>query len=299
MMTRRRLILHIGMPKTASSALQRWCADHRDALGNFDVDYPPTGPFAHIPAHYYLSMGLVVGVINDLKHHLGKSHRRTVLLSDESLVVITDRISTAAQTTFHNITREFDTTIFMLTRERNAWLKSYYRELLAMPPAGFRSIHFGIPAGTDLRFEEFVRHPHVTHLLDTESCLAEAMACFGATRSVVVRYEDDWLAQLLDLLDIPDRTAFGQPASVNAGFTDDVAELIRLVNGLGLTEAERNSALSWLGSRVASGHVRLNVYTQLARPDRRVFETLEPVGPSQRKLLEVLLSDDPHQSVRP
>ena len=127
--------------------------------------------------------------------------------------------------------------IFMVVRDAESWVKSYYKQALINPPIAAYNY------ATELRLNDFRRLPRTQSLLHVEHLEENIRKAYGADNVVVTRYESGWLSNLLNILNVEISAEFSPLRNANTSVPDDVAELIRQVNLLFLEPPEREAFL--------------------------------------------------------
>ena len=256
--TTERIVLHVGMPKAASTAFQVWCDANRDALLARGVDYPSALPHNAIePKHQVLVQALLRGDLS-LLDGLAAPRAPVRLLSSEGLTGHLYDFALAVLERFRDRLHGTPVTLLVIDREREAWARSYWRQKVTNPPAP-RFDH-----GTALTFEAFCETPRMRALMDRARLFADLAAAYGAQEVVTARVEDGWLDTALDALGIEDRDGFETPARTNEGLSEAAIELIRQVNGLGLTGDERDAVLALFQRHLDTNNVQIRQATERA-----------------------------------
>jgi hypothetical protein len=231
-----RLVLHVGLPKTGSCALQMWCHRNRDGLRRRGVHFPRTGA---VPKHQFLVYGLHGNRLDRLHDTLAASEADTILLSSEGLSNGLYDFRPAALESFRRITRDHDVTVFVIARDATAWTRSYYKQLVITAPSA--EFYWG----TSLEYEDFCGLSRVQRLCDIAALQEDLCAAFGAT-VVVARHEAGWMDDFLGVLRVSDIADLHPLTRENISVSDDVVELVRQVNGMGLTVQDRASFITAL-----------------------------------------------------
>lgn len=186
-----RLFLHVGMPKTGTTFLQKGLFDRRDALLKCGVLYP--NPIAGLGpgvspsiAHHWLAhalmnrrkgftpsaeFSLLDEHVSALKRDISKPKISAAVLSSEEFSGFREPLIARLRSIFP----ESDTAIVMYVRRQDLWLESYYAQLLKVSRP--ISIH-------DLLEKEAWR-------LDYESSLNVWSKHFGENNIIVRPYGKD------------------------------------------------------------------------------------------------------------
>lgn len=215
-------MLHAGLPKTGTSALQRALWSNRDALARRRVLYPDD---VVLYRHQSFLKALISGTpFEPPWRTTGEYARHDVVLSSEGLSNHFDDIPDAGHTVLRELGAEFDhRTIYLATRDPQAWTLSYYKQCLINPPMPTMPAY-----ATTARYDEFTCLPRVRRLADAETLLEDMQRATGFD---VVRIDYDaagigGLYQDLAGCEPPDDLG----ARVNASLPDAAAEIARRIN---------------------------------------------------------------------
>jgi hypothetical protein len=232
----RRLFLHVGLPKTGTSALQRYLWNERTALAAQGLTYPDaTDPVDRKQA--VLVPDLVSGSGGRLIAEWLQDRDGDVVVSHEGLSNHLVDFSPDALERFRGATRAWEVHVVLVTRDPEPWITSYHRQCVLNPPKGLNPL-----SGTAAPREAIAAHPRVELLTDHARLAASLKRAFGATDVTRVAFEDpDWVAQVFAVL--------GQSAPVALPRVNDsvpgwMAEILRRMNGA--------DPRGWLGWRQAA-----------------------------------------------
>ena len=220
--TGRHLILHAGLPKTGTSALQRALWSNRGTLASRGVLYPDD---VVLYRHQSFLRALIGGVPFEPPWRMtGEYARHDVVLSSEGLSNHFDDIPGAGHAVLRELGAEFDhRTIYLATRDPHAWTLSYYKQCLINPRMPTMPVY-----ATTARYDEFTRLPRVRRLAEAETLLGDMQRATGFD---VVRVDYDAagvgkLYQDLAGCEPPDDL----DTRVNASLPDAAAEIARRIN---------------------------------------------------------------------
>lgn len=252
-----RVVLHVGLPKTGSKALQSWCRSHVDELSGCGVFYPPFLESELSPKHQFLVNALLgKGDLRTLSAAVALSggHAST-LLSTEGLSNHLYDFPEQMLERFRRVMKGREVTVFLLRRNPEAWTRSFYKQCVLLAPA--EQYHYG----TTLSLEEFRRMPRVARLIDFGRLQADLVSAYGAAGIVVAEAEGDWFASFREVLSLPD--SLGHDLSQeNVGVPDWVADVAVQLNHLALPEKVRQAWLGRLEQVVQTRQTTLRQYAQ-------------------------------------
>ncbi len=220
--TGRHLMLHAGLPKTGTSALQRALWSHRGALARRGVLYPDD---VVLYRHQSFLNALIGGVPFEPPWRVtGEYARHNVVLSSEGLSNHFDDIPEAGHAVLRELGAEFGyRTIYLATRDPQAWTLSYYKQCLVNPRIPTMPVY-----ATTARYDEFTRLPRVRRLADAETLLDDMQRATGFD-VVRIDYDAAGIGRLYQ-----DLAGCEPPADlharVNASLSDAAAEVARRIN---------------------------------------------------------------------
>lgn len=270
------LVLHIGLPKCASTTIQFWADANRDALREHGVRYPKPSPGTEDPKHHDLVRFLMTGGQKALTHELfACDPGETLFLSAEGL---TNHLFDAmrdpwALAKLRGYFRPFKLTLVMLRRDPEAWVASYYQQQLRNPP-GERFLH-----GTALPLEAFIAKERVQYLMEAEQVAQDAKAAYGADEIHVFDLKDDWAGALTDVLGVPQYMAesLRHAPRKNEGLNPATAGLLKQANGM-LPEAVRDVLRAYLMHEHSGDGVSREETLRIARTWQSQFPSSQPMS---------------------
>lgn len=232
----RKLYLHVGVHRTATTSIQRFMRANFTVLLNKGYLYP-YGVARHNAVVGRVRYGTMTAedLAQDLLRRMEAKggHVQSVVLSDEDLSMIEDmRI-------FASLRRHFEVKVVVSLRRQDLWLESWYLQNVKWQ---------WDPSLAHVRFDEFYARRGEFFWIDYASRLAHYEAVFGAGAVVAGVFEEaDMPAGPIDaflaMIGITDQAGFGQ-------------------------KLHHNSSLSPLASEFMR-HLPLD---EMEGPDRRVFE---------------------------
>lgn len=237
------LLLHVGLPKTGTTSLQKWCDTNREALSLCGVDYPPADPDESARKHQFVVRELMSGTLRCTESLLQAADpAKKLLLSTEGLTNHLYDFPEASLTRFRELVAAWDVRILLVVRDEESWTKSYHKQLVLNPPHG----DFGY--ATSLPLSEFSWLPRVRRLLDHASLSRDLRTHLGARSVTVQRFEDDWFDGFRAWVGLDPGRAWPAPGHEHASCSDDVVEIVRLINRMQLPPDERAHCLHALAT---------------------------------------------------
>ncbi|MCA8882749.1 MAG: hypothetical protein KDA50_03230 [Rhodobacteraceae bacterium] len=237
----RRMVLHIGLPKAASTTIQSWADQNRDVLAERGIVYPPVDPRLQHPKHQELVLAILKPPRDVLDRVLYPHGGDTLFLSAEGLSVHLADADAAALAHLRDRLSAYDITLFINRRAPDSWLRSFHQQLTVNPPMP------DFPYGTTMTIDEVRALPSVQLMMNPAELAERAMAAYGARDVVFGDLETDWAETLTALLGVPDLAPdLYRSARKNKGLSSDATELLRQMNGVSMSRPSRNLMLALL-----------------------------------------------------
>ena len=243
-----RLILHCGLPKTGTTAVQRWFRDQAPVMRNLGVDYP-----VHFGA-YDDKHGFLVNELRGggdlplLGRYIAKTATPALLLSSEGLSNHFHDFPPSALERFRDLTAELEVVVILVTRAPEGWLRSYYKQCVVNPNNGASDLW-----GTAQPLEAVRGHVRIRRLMD-QAALAESLRQgYGTARLLTPRYGDrGWFETLLAEIGLGALADRPLPR-MNRSLPDWAVETVRQINALTADTVTRQAWVSCLNAHLATG----------------------------------------------
>lgn len=234
----RRVVLHIGLPKAASSTLQSWAWSNREQLAERGVFYPAP-PQTHMKKHQVLVRGLFRNDHGWLREQVAGHEKGVLFLSTEGLSKHLQDVLPDSLADFRDCFTGCHVELIMIDRELEAWLRSFYRQNL-LAERNERFAH-----GMELTFEEYRMLERVQNMCDRNALLSWAKSAYGAAAVYRTQLEADWPADVCDVLGVSELAeGLRTYPAANVGFPAELSELVRQVNGMNLSRHQRQRVFS-------------------------------------------------------
>lgn len=240
-----RVVLHAGLPKTGSTALQKLLFANRNRLEKSGILYDGHVLSEGNPKHQWLALGL-----RDPRKLVSQDFGRfqgfqRILLSTESVTnefPIFERDDVAAVSNMLKTLGRL--CLVMIVRSPLDWAKSYYKQAVINGRSSRMAFY-----GTDKPFAEFVALPHVRALMDQEELAGRLGERFGAP-VFVAEHERTTVRALADRLAGCELDGDGRD-EFNTSLPDVAVEVLRQLNGMAQAAGEKNA---WSRVFVEAGH---------------------------------------------
>jgi hypothetical protein len=235
----RRFIVHVGYPKTGSTALQEACVTYRQQLEPAGVLYPESlvtvGTSKHEELCRLIRVNKVQQALSHLAGEVALSAAHTVLLSTESIVNQLDRIDDSRWVAFFQGLGQFgNLELLLVVRHPADLLLSYYKQAVVNQPSRLMSFY-----ATPLPLSEFAQLPEIRSFLHLPSVIAK-LERFSSAKVVKFDYSLTVVTDVLNWV-VGSRFEIQEPARANEGLQPEEVELIRQINARQLPDDQRNA----------------------------------------------------------
>ena len=231
-----RIVLHVGLPKCASTTLQVWAHENRDMLRAHGVCYPQPSPGTGVPKHQELVRAFLQSRFQAAEARVAPVPEPVLFLSTEGFsnhFYDLERNPWAA-VRMRALFRGSRLSLLMITREKDAWARSYHQQQIVNPPNP-RYLH-----GSSLQFDDFLQQDRVRRLYNWEKLAVDLQEFYGAETIVQTSVEGDWQRVVTEHLGIPHMLdSLKNFPRQNLGLTRHATELLRQANAFGI-ETGRN-----------------------------------------------------------
>ena len=223
-MTAGRVILHVGLPKAASSALQIWCQNARDALLGAGVDYPDAAGPDLMRKHPWLVADAMQGHADTLAMTLAASRADVLIASNEGFSARYRQFPHGFTAALGEAAAGREVVLFLIRRDPASWARSLWAQAILNAP-----MRDHLPEARP--FELFALSPAMRWFADLDARVAEMQALTAAARVVQADAEGDWHAALLDLAGAA-QLGGSPPPRIHGAAQPVAVELVRRVNAL-------------------------------------------------------------------
>jgi hypothetical protein len=240
----RKLRIHVGLPKTGTSALQRALFESRDYLDRRKVHYPSDViEYRHQRLVSGLIDGLDAALVDAFLPEAGSD--QDVVWSAEGFSHNLYRFKKENLDALIAATQDYERQVFLVIRRRETFLWSLYKQCLINP------VIPSVPYyGQDVGFQDFVALPYIRKLADFDQMSRDLVSCFRAAVTVL-DYDALSVSQILTQLTgvaMPEDIAVRR---VNASFPDAAIDAVRRANRM-LAGSERDEEIARICQNPAS-----------------------------------------------
>ncbi|USR41527.1 hypothetical protein L1F06_008910 [Ectopseudomonas hydrolytica] len=259
---KKKIILHIGLPKTGSTALQQAFYQSREVLLRQGVLYPAQVYRQDDPKHNFVLDLVRKGQGYDIGSERGYKAASRIVLSNEAL---------SNDFYFHGLERNRqlaellrahgELEICMVLRRESEWLRSYYKQaVINQPVKGKPHYQNSLPLAAFRELEP------VRRLLDQGELIQDVSAAFQAPVRVM-RYEEVPVRQLLEYCTELPGITYSLERRHNESVSDAAVEVMRQLNAQIETLEEKYSWSYLLVQACGACHDVLNTLAGRATPN--------------------------------
>ena len=230
-----KIVLHVGLPKSGTTSFQNYLVTGYSAPTD-GTWYPPLGQTKRVPIQLLIGHALRDGDLSEfdarLKSFEGKADQ--LILSDENIYVEMPAVTKTTRLAFERIMARYDVTLLSVTRDKDAWMRSFYIQALELRASKAKSDQQTANSmwQTPLSFEAFFETPYAKQVCNSAQLLDVIAEVSKASSRINLQYEEhpDVVEGLRSALDLRIPT---QPtgARSNPSLSDVQAEILRQANG--------------------------------------------------------------------
>lgn len=243
---KKQIFMHIGLPKTATSAFQSWCNVNKFRLLKNGIDYPDEIELVTL-RHQFIIKEIKNGLFNKLQACLSNTNCQKILFSVEGISNQFFTFTEEQLLRFREVLNDYDVTLLLVRRDYDSWIKSYYKQCVVNP------LVTGFPYATTLDMEEFKKLQCIQMLNSLPNEPEILKKAFGAKKIVIADYEEDWMSvfgKAIGYADMSIRNLERHHESLN----DETIKFILEINRLNLPNEIRNTLLHALQKTIKTNH---------------------------------------------
>jgi len=250
----RKLIIHAGLPKTGSSALQSLLYEERSKLLELNILYPEMVQNLNIPKHRWLIHSLLnnnMSLLEILRNIPEKVDK--VIISEESISNEFYNIDAKVFKSFITTLKDmmFEVEIYLVIRNKKKWSTSYYKQCVINGVSQRMTLY-----STSMLYKEFVKDSSFKKLLNFDN-FVDDMRETAETDIFVLDYDILSIEEIFyHLTGIKSNK---ENKTVNESLPDLIIEIFRQLNSLISNQKEKSIWAKVLQIQSKSEHVALNI----------------------------------------
>lgn len=234
-----RIILHAGLPKTGTSAIQASLTAASESLGEEGVIYPVNGfaggGFAN---QSWLFDGLRQGSLERLRAFLRSvpSDAQQVILSNESLFVEIPYLARHARRAFQDVLAPYEVRLILFERDLESWKRSFYLQSVRNRRRGRKTPEWSANHlwETPLTYDAFYATEPLPQLVDFDRMANDlaALSCAAEVHRQKMEPGQDSVVEFAAACGLPS-IELPTPRSTNPSMTPADGEIQRQANAAG------------------------------------------------------------------
>lgn len=182
-----KIILHPGLPKTGTSAIQMYFKRNADKYLRDNVLYPLEGANKIVYSHSWMSSAMRNKDFSPILRQLQSTAQTTkkLIISDESLYLEAPLLSPEARAELRKIFAPHSVRIVFCQRPLGKWKKSFYLQALKNRRSADKQSVSRL-WGTDMSYSSFFKDPFVEKLTDFNACIKDFANIIGAEQVEII-----------------------------------------------------------------------------------------------------------------
>lgn len=259
---RRRLVIHAGPPKTATSAIQTLMWSNRERLRDSGILYPENISSADDPRHLFLQRSMKAGRISPaMKAVIAEAERlrcHTIVLSSEGIAQQLCTMKKDAGAEFIRSVEGWAVEFVFVLREIGAAKRSLYRQHTVNPPRLLSTNPLERLHANGRSFARWERCSEINRMLDPDVFEARINDLFPGSKVSFIEYGGSVVSGFLALLDLSGLPRNGEADRRNVMPDDDYIEVLRRVNAMPFGGLLNGSARAAIARCTGSKHLTIS-----------------------------------------
>lgn len=247
----RKLFLHVGLPKTGTSAIQTSLFSNRDLLRKNGILYPDIMLKTNPPKHQRLIKAFNQSDFVELKNWLDKNKYDSIILSTEGVTNHFYDFSDQSFELFKKAISNYNLIIVFVTRDKNSWLRSYYTQAVFNPQSSRTSYY-----GTTLLFKDFIEIKRIHDLSSFDQFEKDIINNLRPKKLIRLNHSRNIINEFGRSLGLPSLKV--DKEKINFSPPKWTVELMRQINQITSDEVERGYWKNIISLVTESKHNMLN-----------------------------------------
>jgi hypothetical protein len=233
---RRRLLIHAGPPKTATSAIQNLLWVNRASLRDEGILYPDRVASPRDPRHMFVQQEMAAGRISPvMKEVIAEADRlccHSIVLSSEGIAKQLCTLEKHVGAEFMRSVEGWDVEFVFVLREINAAKISLFRQHIVNPPKPLSANPLERLHATGRSFRKWERCPEIDNMLNPDVFRSRINDIFEGSKVSLLDYDNSVVSSFCALLACSDLPVKAGADRRNVMPPDEYIEVLRRVNAL-------------------------------------------------------------------
>lgn len=268
-----RVIIHCGLPKTGTTAIQDWFAEHSQLLQSRNILYPEEFPSSKARFHRFLIHELRTQSGMKLTERIIMSARQqgieTLILSIEGITAHIDKIRPDMAKRLQKILGNDHLDIVVTLRSFQPWVRSIYRQCVITPPIrDVRSGHSNLERqyGCTLTLDEFSSRKDIIEIADQCAIQSRLKEMFPEASINFLEHGEKLLETFLCFVKLPVPITSADNKFRNSSIPDSFIKLLQLANHWSKNAEIDKSIRAAINQNLTHDHVHLGLYKFDSKP---------------------------------
>ena len=260
------IIIHSGLPKTGTTAIQNWLADHPEELALEKILYPSAFPSPAERFHRFLAIELrTKNSLQRAKQIITEARRASVeilLFSIEGITAHIDQLRFDMAKVFEEIVGSDKLTFVVCIRPYEQWVSSLYKQCVITSPLRGNICKSALESqyGCALSFSEFKGRPDIMKIADRESIQGSLKRLFPAATVSFFDYSSQLVEVFLSYVNLKVSGQLAVKERCNTAIPDPYIELLRWVNSWSKSAMTDKLVRFAVSKSLKHDHVHLGLY---------------------------------------
>jgi len=244
--TAKKMILHVGTPKTGTTSLQFLFDNQYDELCSQGVYYPKHYLDTNPPKHQWLvrllnqnNFDAIFSYLEKIVKEADEKEVKTIFLSTEGVFNHWWDFSAEAKEVLKIISKYFNFELYVVFREPSSFLESFYKQNLKNPQNNAATCY-----GKDLAFEEMMKDEWFIKHIDYLGFVQECEMLFGKSNIGLFAYSSTIIDDILKKMNVT--LNLKKEDKRNVGQSRISVELLKVINRYNINAKDKKELVGLL-----------------------------------------------------
>jgi hypothetical protein len=263
-MIRKRIVIHAGLPKTGTSALQELLFSSMELLRKNGILYPDTVDSRNVPYHRFFIRELrdngAMPQYRAIVKTAEKNDIHTIVISIEGITAHIDSIRANVSKVLQDICTHWDIQIVSVLRAPEPWLLSMYKQCIINQPVKRNASLLETQYATNLTHREFSKREDVRSICDRNVITKRLVEIFPKAELVFLEYGENIISAFIELIAATNIVSANKAAFINMSLPAAYLEIIRRMNGVSNLTASKKIVKEVISKIVDHNNVQISNY---------------------------------------
>ncbi len=260
-----RIVIHCGLPKTGTTAIQDWLADHPKLLTSKGILYPTEFPSPSERFHRFLSTELRTqsGMVQTRRVITQARHDgvKTLIFSIEGITAHLDKIRDDMAKELREIIGDDPVELVVCVRPYKSWATSLYRQcVITVPQNMVDPSNLERQYGCTLTLDEFLARSEIQKIADKDSIHIRMKELFPAASITFVDHGPQLVETFLSIVHVSISELEVNEQLRNTAIPDVYIEILMKLNSCSSSPMVQRYARAAINQNLQHDHVHLSLY---------------------------------------